>query len=70
MLHYHANVTNKKTLSPRDLNWVQHLVSRIGLLWWSDEGNQLHQKSMIMTRSLQLHCVRVTAFSQTDLFLD
>ena len=23
-----------------------------------------------MTRSLQLHCVRVTAFSQTDLFLD
>ena len=23
-----------------------------------------------MTRSLQLYCVRVTAFSQTDLFLD
>ena len=31
-------------------------------------GNVLGQEPM--TRSLQLYCVRVTAFSQTDLFLD
>ena len=31
MLHYPANET-QKTLTARDVNWVQHLVLRIGLL--------------------------------------
>ena len=33
-----------------------------------EERNRHQQEPM--TRSLQLYCVRVTAFSQTDLFLD
>ena len=37
-----------------------------------DRANTLHhlRGEELMTRSLQLYCVRVTAFSQTDLFLD
>ena len=38
MLHLHDNVAfiwkylEQNVLFPKDLNWVQHLVSRIGLL--------------------------------------
>ena len=34
------------------------------------EEGETKWKQEPMTRSLQLSCVRVTAFSQTDLFLD
>ena len=37
MLHYPANAT-QKTLTARDVNWVQHLVSRIGLLQRISKG--------------------------------
>ena len=70
MPHYNANTILQRILTPGDLNWVQHWVSRIGLLavllftwarlWFRGRVYVLTGSSLISSYRVQFSSVRYT----------
>ena len=63
MPHSNANVTHKEPLPPGDLNWVQHWVSRLGLLTSQTAYLSLEEHTKTSTPSNTAAAIRITEFT-------